>query len=51
MRAGERFAVRPGDAATFRMLMDGIVVVSACPQEIIGFQPGAPTDVAVDLIG
>jgi uncharacterized protein YcgI (DUF1989 family) len=42
---------RPGDAATFRMLMDGVVVLSACPQDIVGFQPGGPTDMAVDLLG
>jgi uncharacterized protein YcgI (DUF1989 family) len=39
-----------GDAATFRMLMDGIVVLSACPQDIVGFQPGGPTDMAVELL-
>ena len=41
----------PGDAATFRMLMDGVVVLSACPQDIIGFQPGGPTDMAVEVVG
>jgi uncharacterized protein len=42
---------RPGDAATFRMLLDGVLVLSACPQDIVGFQPGGPTDMAVDLLG
>jgi uncharacterized protein YcgI (DUF1989 family) len=40
----------PGDAAMFRLLMDGVVVVSACPQDIIGFQPGGPTDMAVEVM-
>ena len=42
---------KPGDAATFKLLMDGVVVVSACPQDIVGFQPGGPTDMAVELLG
>ena len=41
---------RPGDAATFRVLMDSVVVLSACPQDIVGFQPGGPTDMAVEII-
>ena len=35
----------------FRMLLDGVVVLSACPQDIVGFQPGGPTDMAVELLG
>jgi hypothetical protein len=31
--------------------MDGVVIVSACPQDIVGFQPGGPTDMAVELLG
>ena len=42
---------RPGDAATFELLMDGIVVLSACPQDIVAFQPGGPTDMAVEVLG
>jgi len=45
----EECVSRPGDMATFRLLADGIVVLSACPQDIIGFQPGGPTDMAVEL--
>ncbi len=41
---------RPGDAATFKLLMTGVVVVSACPQDIVGFQPGGPTDMAIELL-
>jgi hypothetical protein len=40
----------PGDTATFELLMDGIVVLSACPQDIIAFQPGGPTDMAVEVL-
>ena len=40
---------RPGDAATFELLMDAVVVLSACPQDIVGFQPGGPTDMAVEV--
>jgi uncharacterized protein YcgI (DUF1989 family) len=38
----------PGDSATFKALMDCVVVLSACPQDIVGFQPGGPTDMAVE---
>jgi uncharacterized protein YcgI (DUF1989 family) len=31
--------------------MDGIVVLSACPQDIIAFQPGGPTEMAVEVLG
>jgi uncharacterized protein YcgI (DUF1989 family) len=41
---------RPGDAATFELLMDVVVVLSACPQDIVGFQPGGPTDMAVEVL-
>jgi uncharacterized protein YcgI (DUF1989 family) len=40
---------QPGDAATFELLMDAVVVLSACPQDIVGFQPGGPTDMAVEV--
>jgi uncharacterized protein YcgI (DUF1989 family) len=40
---------KPGDAATFKVLMDCIVVLSACPQDIVLFQPGGPTDMAVEV--
>jgi uncharacterized protein YcgI (DUF1989 family) len=40
-----------GDAATFELLVDGIVVLSACPQDIIAFQPGGPSDMAVEVLG
>ena len=40
----------PGDAATFKLLEEGIIVVSACPQDIVGFQPGGPTDMAIEIL-
>jgi hypothetical protein len=30
--------------------LDGIVVLSACPQDIIAFQPGGPSDMAVEVL-
>jgi len=39
----------PGDAATFEALMDCIIVLSACPQDVVPFQPGGPTDMAVEV--
>jgi uncharacterized protein len=46
----EECVTKPGDSATFKLLMDGIVVISACPQDIVGFQPGGPTDMAVEIL-
>jgi uncharacterized protein YcgI (DUF1989 family) len=46
----EECVTEPGDAATFKLLDDGIVVLSACPQDIVGFQPGGPTDMAVEVL-
>jgi len=40
---------KAGDAATFKVLMDCVVVLSACPQDIIQFQPGGPSDMAVEV--
>jgi len=47
----EECVSEPGDAATFELLMDAIVVISACPQDIIAFQPGGPSDMAVEVLG
>ena len=46
----EECVTKPGDSATFKLLMDGIVVISACPQDIVGFQPGGPTDMAIEIL-
>lgn len=45
----EECVTKPGDAATFKVLMDSVIVLSACPQDIVGFQPGGPTDMAVEV--
>lgn len=39
-----------GDSITFRALMDCIVVVSACPQDIVPINSCNPTAVAVELL-
>ncbi|MFN8161739.1 MAG: urea carboxylase-associated family protein [Solirubrobacterales bacterium] len=41
---------KAGDAATFMLLDEGVVIVSACPQDIVGFQPGGPSDMAIELL-
>jgi uncharacterized protein len=40
----------PGDSITFRAEMDCIVVVSACPQDIVPINDCNPTPVAIDLL-
>ncbi|HWF74266.1 MAG TPA: urea carboxylase-associated family protein [Solirubrobacteraceae bacterium] len=47
----EECVTSAGDAATFELLMDAVVVLSACPQDIIAFQPGGPSDMAVEVVG
>jgi uncharacterized protein len=39
-----------GDSITFRAAMDAIVVVSACPQDIVPINDRNPTTVAVELL-
>jgi uncharacterized protein YcgI (DUF1989 family) len=41
---------RPGDAATFKVLMDSVVVISACPQDMVPIFPGGPSDMAVEIV-
>jgi uncharacterized protein YcgI (DUF1989 family) len=41
---------RPGDSITFRAVMDAIVVVSACPQDIVPINDRNPTAVAIELL-
>ncbi|WP_084965228.1 DUF1989 domain-containing protein [Thermoactinospora rubra] len=43
-------ASRPGDAVTFQAAMDCVLVVSACPQDLVGINGGRPTPLAVDLL-
>lgn len=42
-------ASRPGDAITFQAVTDCVVVVSACPQDLVEINGGAPTSLAIDL--
>jgi len=40
----------PGDFVTLRAEMDCLVVVSACPQDIVAINDRAPTPVAIELL-
>jgi uncharacterized protein YcgI (DUF1989 family) len=42
---------RPGDFVTLRAEMDCLVVVSACPQDIVPINNNDPTPVAIELLG
>ncbi len=42
---------RPGDSVTLRAAMDCVVVVSACPQDIVPINDRNPTPLAVELLG
>jgi uncharacterized protein len=39
-----------GDAITFRAELDAVVVVSSCPQDLVGINRGAPSPLAVDVL-
>ncbi|MBT2232376.1 DUF1989 domain-containing protein [Nonomuraea sp. NEAU-A123] len=41
---------RPGDAITFEAAMDCVLVVSACPQDLVGINGHHPTALATDLL-
>jgi uncharacterized protein YcgI (DUF1989 family) len=43
-------ASRPGDAITFRADTDCVVVVSACPQDLVDVNGGEPTPLAIDVL-
>ncbi|WP_089210588.1 DUF1989 domain-containing protein [Streptosporangium subroseum] len=43
-------AGRPGDAITFEAAMDCVVVVSACPQDLVEINGNSPTSLAVDVL-
>jgi uncharacterized protein len=47
----EPAATRPGDGVVLRAEMDCIVVVSACPQDIVPINGGNPTSLAIELLG
>jgi uncharacterized protein YcgI (DUF1989 family) len=40
----------PGASITFRALDDVLVVLSACPQDIVGINGGRPTPLAIELL-
>lgn len=40
----------PGDSITLRAEMDAIVVVSACPQDIVPINDRNPTSIAIELL-
>ncbi len=41
---------RPGDGVVLRAEMDCIVVLSACPQDIVPINGGKPTSLAIELL-
>ncbi|MBE3014152.1 urea carboxylase-associated family protein [Microbispora sp. NEAU-D428] len=41
---------RPGDAVTFEAVMDCLIVVSACPQDVVGINGHLPTPLAIDVL-
>ncbi|TQS26847.1 DUF1989 domain-containing protein [Microbispora sp. KK1-11] len=41
---------RPGDAITFQAVMDCVLVVSACPQDLVAINGGVPTSLAIDVL-
>lgn len=41
----------PGDSVTLRALTDVLVVLSACPQDVVDINGGRPTDMAIELLG
>jgi uncharacterized protein YcgI (DUF1989 family) len=46
----EPAATRAGDSVTLRAEIDCIVVVSACPQDIVPINHGTPTPIAIALL-
>jgi uncharacterized protein YcgI (DUF1989 family) len=43
-------ATSAGDAITFRAELDAVVVVSSCPQDLVGINRGAPSPLAVEVL-
>ena len=41
---------RRGDSVTFVSHLDTVVVLSACPQDLVGINAGAPTDLLLDVL-
>jgi len=42
-------ATRPGDSITFRAELDCVVVVSACPQDLVQINAGAPGPIRLEI--
>jgi len=40
----------PGDSVTFEAVMDCVLVLSACPQDVVGINGGRPTPLAIDIL-
>ena len=41
---------RPGDAVSLLSHLDVVVVVSACPQDLVGINGGEPTELRIDVL-
>ncbi len=41
---------KPGDSVTLQAVMDCLVVVSACPQDIVSINNNDPTPIAIELL-
>lgn len=41
---------RPGDSITFRAELDLVVIVSACPQDLVGINGEGPTPLAIEVL-
>ncbi|HEV2999139.1 MAG TPA: urea carboxylase-associated family protein [Solirubrobacteraceae bacterium] len=41
----------PGDSVTMRAVADVLVVLSACPQDVVHINGGQPTELAIELLG
>lgn len=41
---------RPGDSVTMRAELDLVLVVSACPQDLVPINAGGPTPIAIELL-
>ncbi len=41
---------RPGDAVAFVSHVDAVVVLSACPQDLVGINAGAPSDLLIEVL-
>jgi len=41
---------RRGDTVTFVSYLDTVVVLSACPQDLVGINAGSPTDLQIDVL-